>query len=120
MKKISKMSMSMSNNSKLIFILVFILVGYFIWYNKLETYTEKKRVDYPGNDIWKNPKNLSIPDCISECQNTIGCKGIVTNFKEGTYKSQQNNDNDPPKCWLKNRLDGNGQPNTNGRFTYIL
>lgn len=114
MKKVLKIS----NNFKIFFILlIIILVGYF-WINKLESYTERKKVDYPGNDIWYNPKDLPIPECLAECQNIVGCKGIVTNFREGTYNSQKNS-SDSPKCWLKNRFDGTGN-NTHNRFTYIL
>lgn len=115
MKKISKML-----SSKIIFILVFIfiLVSYFIWVNKLESYTEKQRVDYPGNDMLYKAKDLDVPECITECKNTIGCKGIVTNFKEGTYDQYKRYFN--PKCWLKDTIQGNGNINRNDRYTYIL
>jgi hypothetical protein len=118
------MKKTFSNKSILICIIILIFVlFYFIWFNNLESWTEKVKVDYPGNDILKEGKEIiktSAFDCASECRKINGCKGIVTNFRFFNFGNKQRDANDPPRCWLKNAMNGNGQTNTENRFTYIL
>jgi hypothetical protein len=116
------MKKSFLNKSKIILVLVliFVIVSYFIWFNALESYTEEQRVDYPGNDIYKDPyTRTNVSNCLNHCDNIKSCKGIVTNFQVNKYSSKLQDRDDPPKCWFKHTMN-NGRGNTNERYTYKL
>ena len=54
-------------------------------------------LDYSGNEIQKYD-SIGYTDCFTQCANNNLCKGIVTNFKQGSG---------PGYCSLKSKMDVN-------------
>jgi len=83
----------------------------FLWYQvALEGFTSRwtpeNKKDYSGNDIASTP-GISLFDCKKKCIADSTCKGIVTDFTNGTGN-----------CWTKNNW-GTATDN-DSRYTYKL